>query len=238
MPNTIGPDPLFPSLAEHLPQLWHSTSTTPQDRQTIARLLIDQVTVSVEGNSERVDAEITWVGGFVSRHALRRPVQTYQQLSYYQELMSRIKSLLAEDATLKVIAERLNEEGFQPPKRSKKFSASILTVLLRDRGIRTGPLPNSVTQGNLLEPNEWWLANLAAKLVMPIAMLHRWRKVGWLTSRKVADAGNRWAIFADADELNRLTQLRQAPRGWPNPYPLELITPKSKPISTKAELKS
>jgi DNA-binding transcriptional MerR regulator len=142
--------------------------------------------------------------------------------------MSRIKSLLAEDATLKVIAERLNEEGFQPPKRSKKFSASILTVLLRDRGIRTGPLPNSVTQENLLEPNEWWLANLAAKLVMPIATLHRWRKVGWLTSRKVADAGNRWAIFADADELNRLTQLRQAPRGWPNPYPLELITPKSK----------
>ena len=64
---------------------------------------------------------------------------------------------------------------------------------------------------------------------MPIATLHRWQRVGWLTSRKVPAAGNRWAIFADADELSRLTRLRASPRSWPNPYPPELTTPKPKP---------
>lgn len=226
------------ALSKDLPQLWRGTTTTPQDRQTIARLLIEQVNVSIEGNSERVDVEISWIGGFASRHALRRPVQTYKQLSYYEELMTRIRSLLAEGKTLPAIAEQLNKKGFQPPKRSSKFSAGILTSFLRDRGIRTGPLPNSVTQENHLEPDEWWLTNLAAKLTMPIATLHRWQRVGWLTSRKVAVAGNRWAIFADADELNRLAQLRKSPRGWPNPYPPDLITPKPKPNSSKAEPKS
>lgn len=226
------------TLSHQLPELWQATTTTPQDRQAIARLLIEQVTVSVEGNSECVDVEIDWAGGFVSRHAMRRPVQTYQQLSYFEELMSRIKSLLAEKKTLSAIACQLNQEGFQPPKRVAKFSAAILSCLLRDQGVSTGPLPNSVTQENHLEADEWWLANLAAKLEMPIATVHRWQRVGWLTSRKVAAAGNRWAIFADEDELRRLSQLRVSPRGWPNPYPQKLITPKPQPNSNKTELES
>jgi DNA invertase Pin-like site-specific DNA recombinase len=73
------------ALAEDLPALWHADSTTPEDRQTIARLLLEQVTVTVEGNTDRVDVELRWAGGFVSRHTLKRPVQTYRQLSNYDE---------------------------------------------------------------------------------------------------------------------------------------------------------
>ncbi|MEM9364643.1 MAG: recombinase family protein [Planctomycetota bacterium] len=219
------------SLSECLPQLWQADSTTAEDRCTIARLLIDNVVVNIEGDSERVDVDIHWKGGFGSHHAMRRPVQMYEQLSYYDELLARIKSLLAEGKPLRVIAEHLNDEGYQPPKRSSQFSAGILTRLLRDRGIRTGPLPKSVTEENHLGRNEWWLADLASKLSMPIATMHRWRRVGWVTSRKDA-ATRRWAIYADAEELSRLTQLRDQPRGWPNPYPLNLITPKPNPIPT------
>ncbi len=216
-------------LSEHLPDLWHASTTTPQDRQTIARLLLERVRINIEGDTERVDVELRWAGGFVSHHTLRRPVQTYEQLSYFEELLSLIKSLLAEDRSLSAIAERLNNEGFRPPKRSSNFSAGILPRFLRERGIRTGVLPKSVTTENHLDQDEWWLADLAAKLDMPIATLHRWQRVGWLTSRKVTSAGNRWAIFADADELSRLTSLRASPRSWPNPYPPELTTPKPKP---------
>ena len=62
---------------------------------------------------------------------------------------------------------------------------------------------------------------------MPIATLHRWQRVGWLFARKVAAAGGRWAIHADADEFIRLRRLRDCPRGWPQPYPPELTTPKT-----------
>ena len=86
-----------------------------------------------------------------------------------------------------------------------------------------------MTRQNHLDADEWWLSDLAAELKMPIATLHRWQRVGWVTSRKVAAAGSRWAIFADAEELTRLKRLRDSPRGWPAPYPPELITPKNKP---------
>lgn len=216
------------ALAHDLPALWHADSTTPQDRQTIARLLLEQVTVTVEGHSDRVEVELRWAGGFLSRHTLSRPVQTYEQLSRYDELVARIETLRTERQTLTQIAATLNAEGFQPPKRAHSFTAAILSRFLRERRIRTGPLPRSVTDGQHLQPNEWWLADLAAALSMPIATLHRWQRVGWVASRKVAAAGGRWAIYADADELLRLRQLRRAPRSWPLPYPTELTTPKPK----------
>lgn len=221
------------ALSEDLPALWHADSTTPEDRQAIARLLLDQVTVTIEGNTERVDVELQWAGGFVSRGTLCRPVQTYKQLSNYDQLVDRINVLLAEGKTLAEIAAMLNAEGFHPPKRTRQFTKGIVSRFLRERGVRTGTLPLSVTSGEHLEADEWWLVNLAAELAMPIATLHRWQRVGWVTSRKVTAAGGRWAIYADAAELTRLRRLRDSPRGWPQPYPTELITPKRKAENTK-----
>ena len=229
-PTQLSPDERqqIMAMAEDLPALWHAHSTTPEDRQTIARLLLEQVTVTVEGHTDRVEVELRWAGGFLSRHALIRPVQTYEQLSNYGELVARIEALRREDQTVSEIAATLNAEGFHPPKRSRQFTPAILSCFLRERSVRTGPLPRSVTNEQHLEADEWWLADLAAKLAMPIATLHRWRRVGWITSRKVMKAGGRWAIYADADERARLRRLRDSPRGWPQPYPNELITPKPK----------
>jgi DNA invertase Pin-like site-specific DNA recombinase/DNA-binding transcriptional MerR regulator len=216
------------ALSQDLPALWHADSTTPQDRQTIARLLLEQVTVTVEGNTERAEVELRWAGGFISRHTLSRPVPTYEQLSRYHELVARIQTLRDQGATLTQITATLNAEGFHPPKRSRAFTAGILGRFLRDRGVRTGPLPRSVTDEQHLETDEWWLADLAAALSMPIATLHRWQRVGWVTARKVTAAGGRWAIYANAAELTRLRSLRDSPRSWPVPYPTELTTPQPK----------
>lgn len=215
------------ALADDLPALWHAKTTTPQDRQMIARLLLEQVTVTVEGNTDRVDVELRWAGGFVSRHTLSRPVQTYQQLSNYRELAARVEALRAQRKTLSHIAERLNAEGFRPPKRSPRFTKGIVSNFLREGRARKGRSPQIATEEPPLEPYEWWLADLAAELKMPIATLHRWQRVGWVRSRKVTQSTGRWAIYADPDELDRLRRLRHAPRGWPESYPAELITPKS-----------
>jgi DNA invertase Pin-like site-specific DNA recombinase len=221
------------SLAEDLPALWRADSTTPEDRQTIARLLLEQVTVNVEGNTDRMDVQLRWAGGFVSQYMLARPVQTYQQLSNYDELLARIEALRGQRKALSEIAATLNAEGFHPPKRTMQFTKGILSNLLRERRASL----NFSCGGNLeqhLQADEWWLADLASELSMPIATLHRWQRVGWVTSRKVTTARGRWAIYADAPELGRLRQLLDAPRGWPRPYPTELITPKRRPDETEA----
>ena len=216
------------SLAQDLPALWEADSTMPEDRQTIARLLLEQVTVTVEGNTDHVDVELRWAGGFVSRHTLTRPVQTYEQLSNYGELIASVEVLRAQRKTLSEIAAALNAEGFHPPKRTSQFSKGILSHFLRERQAQTGTRSRLESNERHLKAGEWWLADLASELSMPIATLHRWKCVGWVSSRKVMEAGGRWAIYADAGELERLSRLRQAPRGWPQPYPTELITPRPK----------
>jgi DNA invertase Pin-like site-specific DNA recombinase len=215
------------ALSHDLPALWHAPTTTPEDRQTIARLLLEKVIVSIEGDTERVEVELGWAGGFISKHVLSRPVQTYAQLSNYEELVTRIDALRAAGKSLSAIATTLNAEGFHPPKRAIHSTTAILSGFLRERGVRTAGLPHCVTDEQHLHADEWWLADLAAELSMPIATLHRWQRVGWLTSRKVRAAGGRWAIFADGEELLRLRRLRNTPRGWPQPYPTELTAPRT-----------
>jgi len=216
------------SLAQDLPSLWEADTTTPGDRQTIARLLLEQVTVNVEGNTDRVDVELRWAGGFVSRHTLTRPVQTYEQLSNYRELVARVDVLRIQHKTLSEIAATLNAEGFHPPKRTSQFTKGILSRFLCERQAQTGMRSRLEPNERYLIEGEWWLADLASELSMPIATLHRWNGVGWVNSRKVTKAGGRWAIYADADELKRLIRLRDARRGWPKPYSKDLTTPKPK----------
>ena len=214
------------SLSQDLPALWNAASTTSQDRQTIARMLLEQVTVTVEGNTDRFEVELRWAGGFVSRHALRRPVQTYEQLSNYQELVQRIETLRAEGHTLSQIATRLNSEGFHPPKRTTRFTKGILCRFLREREVRSGKRVRTEPDPLCLKPNEWWLPDLASQLSMPIATMHRWRRVGWVRARKLDEPRGRWAVYADADELGRLRRLRNARHQHPGPFPAELINPK------------
>ena len=61
---------------------------------------------------------------------------------------------------------------------------------------------------------------------MPIATFHKWQRLGWVHSRKVPVAAGRWALWADAEALERLRQLRASQRTWPEPrYPQALTTP-------------
>ena len=81
----------------------------------------------------------------------------------------------------------------------------------------------------MLRAHEWLLSDLARKLGMPQVTLHRWIRVGWVHSRKLPTPGGHWAIWADADELERMTRLRSCPRGWSDePLLAELTKPKAR----------
>ncbi len=199
--------------ARDLPGLWHAATTTAADRQRIVRLLVQEVVVAVRGASERADVTIHWAGGFRSDHELVRPVQCYQQMADFEGLLNRIDELRAAGQALTEVAEQLNREGFHPPKRSARFTSAILAGLLARRG-RTGPRPRAVGEPGVLGEHEWLLTDLARELAMPQATLHRWVRVGWVHARKLPTPGGHWAIWADADELDRMGRIRTCPRGW------------------------
>jgi hypothetical protein len=212
-------------LARDVPALWQAPQTTAQDRQEIVRVLVERVTVDVHEASEQVAVTLQWAGGATSAHRLRRPVARYDQLSNYPDLVAHIDGLRQTGHSFAQIATQLNRAGFAPPKRTERFTGETVARLLSRRGLH-GPRPRAMDDVSVLRPHEYWLADLARAVPMPIATLHKWQRLGWGHSRKVTVASGRWALWADADELERLRQLRAYQRKWPEPrYPQALTTP-------------
>jgi DNA invertase Pin-like site-specific DNA recombinase len=214
------------ALAQDLPALWQAPGTTAADRQRLVRLVVEEVRVTVQGASERVDVTIRWAGGMCSRHDLVRSVRRYDQLADYDRLFNRIDELRHAGRTLAEVAERLNAEGFRPPKRAALFTSGMVARLLAKKR-RRGPRPHA--DGQELGPHEWRLSDLARQLEMPPGTLHRWIRAGWVHARKLPTAGGPWAVWADADELDRMTRLRHGPRGGSDERVwAELTTPKAR----------
>lgn len=213
------------ALAADLPALWPAETTTPQDRQRIARLLLEQVTAKVDKESERVDVALHWVGGAVTEHTVSRPVSRYDQPSDYPRLVQRLKELCAKKHSSGEIAEKLNAEGFRPPKRTDHFSRDRVQRLRTELGLP--PRPRHGSQEGLGK-DEDRPAGLAKKLGVKRDTVTRWLRVGWLNLRK--DEQGQRIIWADSDELRRLAELHRLPRTWANRERLaELQKPKQRP---------
>jgi len=54
--------------------LWAAPETTAHDRQEIVRVLLEQGTVDVQGDSAQVDVTLRWAGGVQSQPRVSRPV--------------------------------------------------------------------------------------------------------------------------------------------------------------------
>jgi hypothetical protein len=214
------------ALSQDIPTLWNAATTSPKDRQTVLRHLIDRVTVEVQGETEVVDITIHWAGGFVSQHDQTRPVARYQQLQDYDRLIARLLELRETGRNSRQIAEVLNGEGFRPPKRRTTYNAAMVRQLL-SRHLPKKVRSQQPDPRDPLGEHEWYLTDLAHELEMPETTLHRWLQRGWVESRKLSDRRGRWVLWADNDEIERLRRLRSTKQGWPDrPYPESLTKPK------------
>jgi hypothetical protein len=136
------------------------------------------------------------------------------------------------------IAAHLHRAGFAPPKRTERFTGETVARLLSRHGLH-GPRPRAMDDASVLRAHEYWLADLAREVPMPIATLHTGQRVGWVHSRTVPVASGRWALWANADALERLRQLRAYQRTWPAPrYPQALTTPKRCDMSQQRACRS
>jgi hypothetical protein len=213
------------ALAADLPAVWCAATTTPADRQRVARLLLERVTVIVDKESERVYVHLRWAGGAEGEHTLHRPVQRYDRQAAYPRLVQRLKEMCAARLSSAGMAKQLNAEGFRPPKRTDHFTGSMVQRLTIQLGLTRRQRPGSATG---LGSDEYRPAGLARKLAVKRDTVIRWMRVGWVNVRRDAD-GHR-IIWADADELRRLRELHRLPRTWENKTRLaELKRPKERP---------
>ena len=204
------------ALAGDIPALWAAPTTTDLDRKQLIRALVEQVTITIQGRSERVAVTITWAGGHTTHSQTVRPVARLDQLSSYPQLLRRVRELAEDGHRAHAITRRLHAEGFRPAKGRDRIGVTAISQLLRELGYpptsdRARPAP---PPGQAPGPDEWWLDDLATELGMPPITLHSWLRRGWVHGRKETTPPHRWILHADQHELAELRQRRTRPPGW------------------------
>jgi hypothetical protein len=133
-----SPDPTelaaIRQLTADLPALWQASTTTSEERQTIVRLLLERVLITVLDASEQVRLECHWQGGSKTTHTLIRPVARMKALSTYPALLARAVDLHRVGNGCADIAAILNHEAWRPPKRRDTFTADMVRRLLISAG--------------------------------------------------------------------------------------------------------
>ena len=215
-PLTAAQQRAIAALASDIEGLWAAPTTTDADRKQIIRALVEQVTITVLGTSERVTVTIGWAGGHTTQAETVRPVARLAQLSSYPQLCERVRQLAEQGHRATAIANRLHAEGFRPTKGHQRIGVNAIKQLLRDLDCPPLGTRQRITPppGEQPGPHEWWLDDLAAELTMPPITLHSWIRRGWVHARQESRRPHRWIIHADSDQLAELRQRRSRPPGW------------------------
>lgn len=189
------------ALATNLPALWTAPTTTPADRKQVLRLLIDRVAASIDRGSEWVEVVVRWSGGHETRTQIRRPVGKLVSLARHQELLAEIRRLRAEGYGAREIAEVLNRDGWVTATQRNTFNERLVRMILG----RHGSVPKGPKRPPSDDANEWWLADLAAELEMPLVTLYGWMRRGWLNTRV---HNGKHVVTVSPVQLTHLRQLR------------------------------
>jgi len=201
-------------LAENVPALWHAPTTTSTDRQMIARLMLEQVAVRVEANSEHVELTCDWAGGVQTRHTLIRTVQRFEQLRGFDQILGTVRELRQQGCSAAVIAEQLNAAGWRPPKRAA-FDASMVQRLIFRHNLSQGrPIWTNNVQRK--DSAEWTLHEAAARLGIHRHTAYQWIRQGRLPGRVTTRGEQRiWLVQMTETELD---QFKQSNGSRPDPY--------------------
>ena len=198
-------------LTRDLPALWRAETTTRQERQTITRLLLERVIVTVIGGSERVRLECHWHGGNRTSHQLVRPIAKAKALSTYPDIVARACELHRAGQNCVAIATILNHESWRPPKRRDTFNGPMVRRVLIGAGLIEAKrrAPRAVPQRR---PDEWTINELAAEIGAPTATIYHWVQKGRLSSRSVKVQGTfNKLVTADAATIAQLKVARATP---------------------------
>ena len=195
-------------LASDIPALWRAPTTTARDRQAVARLMLERVVILVHGESERADLACHWAGGVVTKHTLIRPVRRFEQLEHFDQMLAQITEMRSQGATAQCIADRLNAEGWRPPKKHT-FDAAMIRRLLQRRGLGT---KRPIWSGNVprIDETEMTLQELADRLGAHRQTVYGWLRRGKLTGR-LAQVGTQRIWLVKLTDTSVRTNNRESP---------------------------
>ncbi len=169
------------ALAEDLPKLWNSPTTSAPDRKRMLRLLLKDITVEKRRAERKAVLHIRWQGGAVEDLSLDLPVPAPDKVRYPEALVHRIRALAA-NLTDTQITAILNEEGLLSAK-GKRFTRNMVSWI-RYRYDIPAPCLKSL--------DELTVNGVADRLGVRPGVIYYWIERGQLPARRLETGKPYW----------------------------------------------
>jgi excisionase family DNA binding protein len=182
------------ALAEDLPKLWNSPTSTSQDRKRMLRLLVKDITVEKLRSERKALLHIRWQGGAVEDLSVDLPVSAPDRVRYPEALVNRVR-FLAATMTDAQIALVLNEEGLLSAK-GKRFTHNMISWIRYRYDIPAPCLKN---------PDELTVDQVAERLGVRPGVVYHWIERGHLPARRLQTGSPYWIALGAEKEAELRT---------------------------------
>jgi excisionase family DNA binding protein len=176
------------ALAEDLPRLWKSPTTSAQDRKRMLRLLIKDITVEKQAAARKAVLHIRWQGGAVEDRSVDLPLPAPDRVRYPEALVNRVRSL-ASSMTDAQISAILNQEHVLSAK-GKRFTPTMVKWVRYRYDI---PMPSQK------RAEELTVRQVADRLGVSAGVVYYWIERGHLPARRLQSGFPYW-ITLNADK--------------------------------------
>jgi DNA invertase Pin-like site-specific DNA recombinase len=162
-------------LASDFPKLWNDPAIPARERKRIARLLIEDVTLT---KTDQVHLHVRFRGGQTTTLTIPKPVNSWQARQTPADTIALIDRLLEEHTDAEV-ADQLNQTGRRSG-MNQPFTRRIIIHLRRDHD-----LPSHYQR--LRDRGMLTHQEIAQRLGVHPRTIHAWRHAGLLTAHKAND---------------------------------------------------
>jgi DNA invertase Pin-like site-specific DNA recombinase len=187
------------ALAKELPKLWNASTTQPQDRKRILRLLLSDITVE-KRQPKSLILHIRWHGGATEDVPVTLPPDQPDVVRYPDEFIARIRDL-AKAQSDPDIAAFLNREN-KLSSTGKPFTASMISWIRFKHRIKS-PLPDD---------GEFTVAQLAAKFGVSQHVVYYWLERKLLDARRIGESGPYFIMIDDDTERKLKSYVADSPK--------------------------
>jgi excisionase family DNA binding protein len=181
------------ALAQDLPMLWKSQSTSAQDRKRMLRLLIKDITVEKWQTQRKAVLHIRWQGGALEDLWIDIPLAAPDRVRYPATTVNRVQTL-TESMTDAQIASTLNQEGILSAK-GYPFTVSMVKWMRYRYSIRAPQLKES---------SELTVAEVARRFGVSTGVVYYWIERGHIPARRLGPGKPYWINLDEQKE----TELR------------------------------
>jgi DNA invertase Pin-like site-specific DNA recombinase len=192
-------------LADQLPVIWNSKSTSQRDKKRLIRILIQDVTLTKLKEQRQTQLTIYWKSGLATTHFVDNPLPASEKRKTPQSTIDLIAKLSENHSDHKIV-DILNAKGIMSA-NGQPFSVSKIEYLRYSRRIKTNckDLPSLKDTGPRAD-GSYSTRQLAEILDVDPRTIFNWRSKGLINGYQ-AKPNSPWWFKLSQEELDKLKEI-------------------------------